>query len=621
MSIIDTNQVAASPNVAIAVNTSTPAVNTSESQFAEAMRTAQPNGSTKTSVQVLLSKSEPVAPTSMSALDYTFASGSDPNPPYIKTDQNVTSDGQKAAYKELKREKSESRWEEAANVEKTIHDHKNDPEFLRDYFNTLGSGRVAKMYNFLTCPGGHTISVGHQAGPWAEHVQEHFQDLADALSTLQKNNLFHDGDMNEFVKQFVDVGDVGSLDHSYFAKDLLGKASPEINRMFYQSAKKYALNDNNPADKRQSMAADAMQALSQTDNSYAMQELSRLNNDPHKPEAFNELISAAMKGEAAHGNMPTVEQGAYHSPSEIPKGQGDLMTGLSNLMFNAAFAGTDTFSAGGNTRTSCLISNVPAPLSPRDAGSLQAHLFQVAMDTIQNDPTVKSFYTENVPDPTKNVSMKDALAVDFQEGYDSIVKHYSSANGEFSNSGELAFREFFADVVFTPPASNRAFGAVKTLLDKLNTFTSQANSANAKTMNGFAARSLGEQLQAMNSGLSLALGRIKDGKANADQNTKNLLTNIIAIGGGVASAAGPEATAGAALVVGALNLLIASGGSDRTVQGAKDELKKKGIDVSGCGNDDLTDSFKLIKDERLSGEIEDGWDHTHDFFDQHDHQR
>ena len=123
--------------------------------------------------------------------------------------------------------------------------------------------------------------------------------------------------LNQFVTEFAKSDYLGC---DFFAKDVLGKASPEVNQMFYESARDYALNHTKFGDEGQvitsaagqSMAADAMQALSQTNTPNAMKELAALSSPDLK-----KLVGAAMKGEAAHGaNTGAVVDSGYRYPGD-----------------------------------------------------------------------------------------------------------------------------------------------------------------------------------------------------------------------------------------------------------------------------------------------------------------
>jgi len=540
------------------------------------------------------------APPTLTLLSF----GDDPKPKY-RPDASGGDDGAGVA-NELLREESEGGLTpnaEAQYIALIIQGHRGDSTFLQDFMNGLGSERVAEAFEYLSS-GAYIASLSNPAfnpmGLSVWDVKNQFQYMADALSTLVNDKQFDQDDMDKFVAQFAKSGD---LSCDFFAKDVLGKASAEVNQMFYQSAKAYALDNNNPADRCQSMAADAMQALSQTSPSYSMQQLAALSNK--KPEDLKTLVQAAMKGEAAHGNIPTIDQLAMtHSLSG--DGQGDQMTGLSSLIFNAAYSGySDRF--------------CPPQLSAKQAADLQANLFADATDMMVNDPSVASFYTKNVPDPTQSVSMKDALAADFQEGYDSIVDHYRVRDDDgkltaLSGDGETAFREFFADVVFSPPTSNRASGAVNTILNKLTDFHKNSGDPDYATC-------LGNQLEAMNDGLSLAVGRIRDDQANADQNTKELLNIIVGVAGAAAPGGAPVVKA---FLGGALNLAINQiDGSDKAVQDAINELKEKGIYVGDGDTLDhaLRDNVNQISNKTIRDDINNGMDHTHSSLDEYDKQK
>ena len=488
--------------------------------------------------------------------------GSNPNPRY---DPNAPADlssnnGQVAANGLLRLEEFGPAYDpqaEAQLVAQTLGQHKNDPQFLQQYLGTLGSGRVAQLFSYLASPGAVQTPFTSINGQTPQQLQQDYQNIADALSTLVKSNDFSQSDMKDFVTQFANT----NPQVNFFAKDVLSKASSDVNLSFYQAAEQYALQ-NSGTSGGQSMAAYAMQALWQTSNPLPI--LANLSSDD-----LSKLVSAAMKGEAAYGNPPSIEEFSQTGVFRAQNGQGDPLDGLTNLMFDTAYAGiSDQFG--------------PGPLQPNVAAKLQANLFEDAITTLESDPSVKSFYTQGT-------SMKDALCVLFQNGYDSILnlKDYrGEQDGELSGKGIEAFKEFFADAVFTPPPSVYALGTVQMMQSKIADYINQANSmspnAQPSQQQYAYAQSLGEQAQAMAAGLQEALSSILSGAAQTDANTKDLLNQIISFGGIGAGALGggiPGAIA-TSIISDALNHLvdnINSGPSD--IQNVVNNLKSHGIDV------------------------------------------
>lgn len=516
--------------------------------------------------------------------------GSNPRPEY---NPNAPADlssnnGQVAANGLLRLEQfgigDNTQQSEAQLMAQTIGQHQNDPQFLQQYLGALGSSRVASAFSYLSSLANVQTPYNYANGAASpQQLQQQYQNMAGALSTLASNNDFSRSDMNQFVSQFANT----NPQVNFFAKDVLSQASPQVNQMFYESAKNYALQ-NAGTSTGQSMAAYAMQALSQTSNP-----LPELASMP--ANQLSTLVKAAMQGEAAYGNPPTLSEYAKTGVFRAQNGQGDPLNGLSNLMFDAAYGDAgDPYS--------------PAPLTTSQAQDLQTKLFQSAVDTLQSDPTVKSFYSQSVP-------MKDALAVDFQNGYSSIVKAYSGPDGELSSAGMNAFREFFADAVFTPPPSNYALGAVQTIQNNIASYIAQANSAPANAQpsqqQAAYAESLGEQAQAMAAGLKESFASILSGAAQSDQNTQNLLDGLISVGGAAAgTVGGPVGAVGSSIVGEALTLLVNSnsGSGPADVQAAVNQLKSHGLNVNGYDPGALYDLSTQIKNNNFRSPFQTGQD-------------
>lgn len=516
--------------------------------------------------------------------------GSNPNPSYnpVAPQNPDSNDGSTAAnaVNHIFTDDPTDFPNEAKTVAQTIGEHQNDPEFLKAYLGTLGSGRVAKIFNYLASPA-NVQTPGAPDGSNAQQIKQQDKEMAGALSTLVKNNDFTQSDMNKLVTQYVN----SNPSENFFSKDVLSKASPQVNQMFYESAKNYALK-NAGSSQGQAMAAYAMQALSQTKNP-----LPQLASLPRGE--LQTLVGAAMKGEAAYGNPRTEGEGRF-SNAEQASGEGGPLNGLETLMFNTAYAGMgDQFAS--------------PVLSADQAGNLQKNLFQTAVNTLGSDPTVKSYFTQAAP--SDSVSMKDALDSLFQNGYSSIVKAYSSPDGEFDRAGQDAFREFFADAVFTPPPSAYASGAVQAIQSRLTSYISAANHAPAGSAPSNAeanyAKSLGEQAAAMSAGMQQAFSTILNG--HSDEGLQNFINGIITVGEVGTGAAGPEAAVGAVIVGEGVRLLANSlfhSTDPSAVRQAAEELEGHGLNIKGYSAGGLQDLSQNILNHYYSDPFQLGLDNA-----------
>jgi hypothetical protein len=248
----------------------------------------------------------------------------------------------------------------------------------------------------------------------------------------------------------------------------------------------------------------------------------------------------------------------------------------------------------------------PAPLSTDDAHALQSNLFHAGIDALQSDSSVKSYYDQNVP-------MKDALSVEFQSGYDSIVKSYSGPDSELTSGGMQAFETFFSNAVFTPPPSSIAEVTTSFFQNKLNSFINTANQVPANTAGSLAQRelatSMGEQAQAMAVALKQSLASILNGSTQSTQGTQNVINILLTAGEAGAGAAGPVPAIGAAILGESLKLLVASG-SDSSVQNAIADLKSHGVDVSKYSSGDLQNESEGISNYDLRLAFQNGLNNT-----------
>jgi hypothetical protein len=254
----------------------------------------------------------------------TSTFGSNPHPVYDPdTPADITSsNGRVAANGLLRMELFEPGFypqSEAQVAAATLGQHKNDPDFLQQYLGTLGSSRTAQMFSYIASQANAQTPFNSASGAATlQQLKQEYKSVADSFSTLAKNNDFSRSDMDQFVTQFAKT----NPQVNFFAKDVLGSASPQVNQMFFESAKNYALQ-NSGSSAGQAMAAYSMQALSQTSNP-----LPQLQSLP--AGQLKTLVTAAMQGGAAYGNPPTIDELSKTGILRAQNGQGAPLTGLTN---------------------------------------------------------------------------------------------------------------------------------------------------------------------------------------------------------------------------------------------------------------------------------------------------
>jgi len=356
--------------------------------------------------------------------------------------------------------------QEIRNAANDVSKHLDDPEYL---LNKYGAEKLGEILSYLYNEhmGPSTLTHPYDPGP----LQQKIENL---LSNLAKSGHLSQDQMNQLCDGWM----ARSKDMTGFVQNVLSKASPEVQKMFYEWAKNYALAHQG-TDEGKRMAACAMQALSQIkDDDFVIAELSSLSQNGQ----LDTLMQMAMEGEADNAeqirrtlNGDTSGVGSWR-PASMSQVTNNPLNGVETLMSRVGQSGNE---------------------------DLSAHMFETAMNILEYDadPNVKSFYNQS-GDCTK---MKDALCLVFQAGYDKIVKDYDKMLPD--PSGFNNFSKFFEYAVFTPPLgkSENAVGAV------------------TKVINGPPTMLGGEALHAMVNGLIMAINSAGDKQAQQNKDDKFLI--------------------------------------------------------------------------------------------------
>jgi hypothetical protein len=323
-----------------------------------------------------------------SAPNSTFGDGKPEYNPNIGGNLE-SKNGQEAANGILRLEKesivSFSQADEAQLINQSLAAHKNDPSYLREFFNTLGADRASEYVRYQN-------SIGHVATPSgfsltsanANDLAKQNQNLATALSTMASAHVFNQSDMDKLVSSFANQRPENNFS---FTKDVLSQASPEVQQMFYRSAKDYALANLNTSA-GQAMAAYAAQALAFAPSATQATELNALRHQGFGPvgsvDRLPEFIKAAMQGEVRYGNPPSFSEFAKTGIASSQGRLGEPLTGVPTLISNAAHISQGT-----------LDGDVATPgLNSKDAAAIQTELSKTRTDVLQSDPSARDYYAK-----------------------------------------------------------------------------------------------------------------------------------------------------------------------------------------------------------------------------------
>jgi len=325
---------------------------------------------------------------------------------------------------------------------RTLRDQNNEPAFPHDDLGARGAEQIVRIFNgpaerkglFARIFNGSADKKGLFADP-RQRAQE-LQGVANSLSKLASRGDFIPKDMDRRVAQ---LAQTSSTEHGLFVHDVLSKATPQVQGMFYQSAKDYALK-HAVMPEGQAMAALAMQALSHAPDSYSMPQLENLENSGR----LETLVRAAMQGEAAHA-----ARYGEHDSLPSPTGAGGPAVGQ-----NPPPHGLETLMAKAANRSE----------------DLPAHLFKAAINTLHTegaDSAVGHFYGQST-------AMKNALALAFKSGYTRIVSPAVCG----TERGDLKMQDFrtFFGLIYSHPASDHAGETFNLISQKVQDYLDGAKS-------------------------------------------------------------------------------------------------------------------------------------------------
>jgi hypothetical protein len=320
--------------------------------------------------------------------------------------------------------------------------------------------------------------------------------------------------------------------------------------MFYESAGGY-WNTHGVSSTRQAMAAYAAQALSQTSPQNQMKVLESLQ----KQGKLDDFLRAAVQGEARYGSSQFKSSEPLDSVAR-------------------------------------LMSNVAKSNDPK-AHDVQTNFFTTVIKTIEDKPEVRAYYV-------KDSGMKDALASTFQKDYDGIVTYYRKdpfdphqVDATMNADGLTAFKEFFRDVLFSPPPTSGELSTARFFPGKMTEFAIQSRNMTddefLKThwlSTEAYAQLMGDQAGALTKALAYTLTAIQQ---NAGGNAQSLVDQVNAFSTAsegavsVGLAEAPEVAAPLLFVLEAARLISRKAVDDNKrsdLQQAKDELSQLNINVS-----------------------------------------
>jgi hypothetical protein len=419
-----------------------------------------------------------------------------------------------------------------------IEAHKNDPEWLNEYFSALGDDRVADLMRLSiteTANPSSTGGIGNSGSDEAvAYYDETVSNLRTALDTLEDGGYLNQADMDALYKDL----DLDTSDKNLFGPtlvtDLFAKSSPEIQEMFFNSAIAEG-NDNS--------AAIASHVLAQMPVSDQARILGAMSQDE-----LDSFVEKSMKGQ-----FDGVDIREYYRNGD---GQGTVtIGGISDILENA------------NNVTVYYHAQTVVPDYPPQ---LQKALF---------DATAKALTNEDVFDKFKdNTQFKDELGTltlkEHDDFLDRALNADGGANGEdLGSTTRNEYAKVLEMTLFTPPLADSADSLIrhiddryKSIGDDLKGMDDAAFEEKYGRNRGAMAAAFGQMTGVFFKALDDGLTRVKDDAAKAAE-IMDPLFKLIDFGVDKAlDKAGPIG----AIVSKALDL---TGASDAVKDGIKEKIK------------------------------------------------
>ena len=291
-----------------------------------------------------------------------------------------------------------------------LEQHKNDPEWLREFFSALGTDETARLLSASVEQSTYVIN-GSAAGA-ADYMRDVTTTIMGALETMQKHGYLSQSDMNNLVNALPENPNI--------AVDLFARSSNDaLKEMFVRAA---IANGDDMLD------AAASHVL-------ASMPLSR---------------QAAILGDlAAAGKLNDFIKGAMAGQTQILS-LSDTLSHDMGPFEQVTFGGVEKLLANANRMTSFPHSPYRHPAYPAE---LQKALFNAAAQGLSDPRAFENF--------EGNKAFKDNLSLLFMKHRDDLL-YEAQRNGSGANAGIFnpafadGLKNFFQLALMTPPQGARA---------------------------------------------------------------------------------------------------------------------------------------------------------------------
>ena len=336
------------------------------------------------------------------------------------------------------------KWESYGNPEQArfafteaLKAHADDPEWLAEFYNQLGTEKTAEMIAKTTDPATH--SIGGYGGN-ADVANDEVAAIRESLNTLQEAGYLDENSIKAILGEFPDNQDA----IAYASSEIFGKADPDVRAAFFNVAAK---SDSS------SWNAGALEVLNGLHSSEQQELL--LNLSDGERDAF---IHGAMVGERKIASFDDAVENGIETYRKLEDGEIDAQTfgGIEQLLHSAN--GVTVYYTGQVT-------------VPKFTPSLQRDLFTSVAKALNDKSDNGTF--DNLRD---NAGFKEELSTLYMSNSDKLL-HEQAPDGAFTDSQFVeGMSSFFEMTLFTQNAgSNR-----EALMEHVVTEMSDVGNAAAK---------------------------------------------------------------------------------------------------------------------------------------------
>lgn len=428
---------------------------------------------------------------------------------------------------------------EAQYFNAQIEAHKDDPEWLAEYFGALGEDRVADLMRLSITETANPHAYGGVGVSGNAEALGYYQDTVDnlrtALDTLAGSGHLTQADMTALYQSLdLDTSD-GNLFGPTLVTDLFARSSPQVQELFFNAAMAEG-NDHSAA-----IASHVLARMPMDDQVRILGGMSQ--------EELDRFVEMSMKGQ-----FEGVDMRKYY-------GEGDpqsLVTigGITEILGHA------------NDVTVYYHAQVVVPDYPP---ALQKALFDATASALTNQEAFDAF--------AGDVRFKEELAVLTRKEHDDFLDRALDADGgpngeDLGSTTREEYSKVLEMTLFTPPLPDSAEGLMrhiddryKAIGDDLGTLDDAAFEQKYGRNRGAMAAAYGQMTGVFFEALDSGLTRVKDDAGKAAEIMDPLFKLVdFGVGKGL-DKAGP---------IGAVvsQMLDLTGASDAVKDGIKDKIRE-----------------------------------------------